>query len=168
MFFSQTSRKPADSLASATLRALSNRCHASFPSWSSSAARKGWLPSTAASVLACLLFQLSQSIPLEPVTASTLGFCTSLFEELLYRIAWNLELRAPASLPHAPAGPKHFAITSIASPFCRNTEERSARSQGVTFHFICVAPIPAPWRAYFAPAIKPKSCRRMGSARPQQ
>src|SRR5882762_3201364 len=159
MFFSQTSRKPADSLASATLRALSNRCHASFPSWSSSAVLKGSLPSRAAIALACLLFQLSQSIPLERVTASTLVFCTSLFEDLLYRIAWNLELCAPASLPHAPAGPKHFAITSIASPFCSTTEERSARSQGVTFHFICVAPILALWRAYFAPAIKLKSCQ---------
>src|SRR6267378_1839849 len=163
MFFSQTSRKPADSRASATSRALWNRYHASFPSWSSSAARKVQWPSTAASALACLLFQLSQSIPLERVTASTLVFCTSLFEDLLYRIAWNLELCAPASRPHGQGGPKHFAITSIASPFCSTTEERSARSQGVTFHFICVAPIPALWRAYFARAIKPKSCRRMGS-----
>src|SRR5712671_5276731 len=159
MFFSQTSRKPADSRVSATPRALWNRYHASCPLLSSSAARKGWLPSRAASVLACLLFQLSQSIPLERVTASTLGFCTSLFEDLLYRIAWNLELCAPASLPHGQGGSKHFAITSIASPFCSTTEERSARSQGITFHFICVAPIPALWRAYFAPAIKPRSCR---------
>src|SRR5712672_1568007 len=151
MFFSQTSRKPADSLASATLRTLSNRCHASFPSWSSSAVLKGSLPSTAAIVLACLLFQFSLSIQLERVTASTLGFCTSLFEDLLYRIAWNLELRAPASLPHAPAGLKHFVINNIASSFCSTTEERSARDQGVTFHFICVAPNPALWRAYFAP-----------------
>src|SRR6266850_1110003 len=159
MFFSQTSRKPADSWASTTSRALWNRCHALYPSWSSSAVRKGWLPSTAAIALACLLFQLSQSIPLERVTASTLGFCTSLFEDLLYRIAWNLELRAQAFLPHAPAGLKHFAIINIANPFCNTTEERSARSQGITFHFICVAPNPALWRAYFAPAIKPKACR---------
>src|SRR6267378_1821176 len=155
MCFSQTNRKPANSLASATLRALWNRCHASCPSLSSSAVRKGSLPSTAASVLACLLFQLSPLIPLERVTASTLVFCTSLFEDLLYRIAWNLELCAPASLPHGQGGSKHFATTSIANPFC-TTEERSARSQGGTFHFICVAPIPALWRAYFAPAIKPK------------
>src|SRR5712671_3388283 len=159
MFFSQTSRKPADSPASATLRALWNRYHASSPSWSSSAVRKVQWPSTVASVLACLLSQLSQSIPLERVTASTLGFCTSLFEDLLYRIAWNLELRAQASLPHAPAGPKHFAITSIVNLFCGITEERSARSQGITLHFICAAPIPALWRAYFVRAIKPKSCR---------
>src|SRR6266404_2930002 len=159
MFFSQTSRKPAASRVSATPRALWNRYHASCPLLSSSAARKGWLPSRAASVLACLLFQLSQSIPLERVTASTLVFCTSLFEDLLYRIAWNLELRAPASLPRAPAGPKHFAITSIANPFCNTTEKRSARSQGITFHFIYVALVPALWRAYFAPAIKLKSSR---------
>src|SRR6266850_7829280 len=113
MFFSQTSRKPADSRASPTSRALWNRYHASSPSWPSSAVRKVQWPSTTASVLACLLFQLNQSIPLERVTASTLVFCTSLFEDRLYRIAWNLELRAPASLPHAPAGLKHFVITSI-------------------------------------------------------
>src|SRR6267154_4818965 len=159
MFFSQTSRKPANSLGSATSRALSNRCHASFPSWSSSAVLKGWLPSTAAIALAWLLFQFSLSIQLERVTASTLVLCTSLFEDLLYRTAWNLELRAQASLPHAPAGLKHFAIINIANPFCNTTEERSAQSQGITFHFICVAPNPALWRAYFAPAIKPKSCR---------
>src|SRR6267378_2763702 len=163
MFFYQTSRKPANSRVPATWRALWNRYHASCPSLSSSAVRKGWLPSTAASVLACLLSQLSQSIPLERVTASTLVFCTSLFEGLLYRIPWNLELCAPASLPHGQGGSKHFVITNIANPSCSTTEERSARSQGITFHFICVAPIPALWRAYFAPAIKPKSCRRMGS-----
>src|SRR6266404_579740 len=156
MFFSQTNKKPADSRVSVTSRALWNRYHASSPSWSSSAVRKVQWPSVAASVLACLLFQLSQSIPLERVTASTLVFCTSLFKDLLYRIAWNLELRAPAFLPHAPAGPKHFAITSIVNPFCNTTEERSARRQGITFHFICVAPNPALWRAYFVPAIKPK------------
>src|SRR6267142_106933 len=128
MFFSRTSRKPANSLGSATSRALWNRYHASSPSLSSSAVRKVQLPSTEASVSAFLLFQLSQSIPLERVTASTLVFCTSLFEDLLYRTAWNLALRAQASLPQAPAGPKHFAITSIANPFC-TTEERSARSQ---------------------------------------
>src|SRR3981081_4066134 len=127
MFFSQTSRKPANSPASATSRALWNRYHASSPSWSSSAVCEVQWPSTAASALACRLFQLSQSIPLERVTASTLGFCTSLFEDLLYRIAWNLELCAPASLPHAPAGLKHFVINNIASPFCSTTEERSAR-----------------------------------------
>src|SRR6266404_3298356 len=155
MFFSQTNKKPADSRVSATWRALSNRYHASSPSWSSSAVRKVQWPSTAAIALACLLFQLSQSIPLERVTASTLVSCTSLFEDLLYRIAWNLELRAPASLPRAPAGLKHFAIINIANPFCNTTEECSARSQRTTFHFICVSPIPALWRAYFAPAIKP-------------
>src|SRR6267154_94667 len=159
MFFSQTSRKPADSPASATLRALWNRCHASSPSSSSSAVRKVQWPSMAANVLACLLFQLSQSIQLERVTASTLVFCTSLFEDLPYRTAWNLELRVPASLLHAQEGSKHFVITNIADPFCGTTEERSARSHGTTFHFICVAPNPALWRVYFEPAIKPKSCR---------
>src|SRR5712671_5250110 len=109
MFFSQTSRKPANSPASATSRALWNRCHASSPSWSSSAVLKGSLSSRGAIALACLLFQLSQSIPLERVTASTLVFCTSLFKDLLYRIAWNLESCAPAFLPHGQGGSKHFA-----------------------------------------------------------
>jgi len=46
MFFSQTSRKPANSLASATSIALWNRYHASCPSLSSSAVRKVQWPST--------------------------------------------------------------------------------------------------------------------------
>src|SRR6267142_2121967 len=129
MFFSQTSRKPANSRVHETWRAHLSRYHASFPSWPLSVVLKGPLPSTAPIVIACLLFQFSPSILSERATASTPVSCTSSSGVVRYRIALNTELHAPASLPRAQAARRRFATTSIASHFCSSTQERRARGR---------------------------------------
>jgi len=82
----------------ATSIALWNRYTPSCPSLSSSALCASAVAKHGSNRFSVPALQFSLSIQLERVTASTLGLPkTSLFEDLLYRIAWNLELRAPAS-----------------------------------------------------------------------